>query len=377
MTAQEIRAKFLEYTKEHGHVVIPRSGLVPQNDPTTLFVGSGMQPLLQYFLGATHPSGKKVANSQTCLRVEDVDEVGDNRHTTFFEMLGNWSFGDYFKQEQLAWFFKFLTDDIGLDPNKLYPTCFIGDDSTGITKDTESAEIWQKLFKEKGIDAIIAEIGSEENGYKVGMQSGERIFYYDSSKNWWSRSGIPAEMPVGEPGGPDSEVFYDFGTEHDKKYGEYCHPNCECGRFLEIGNSVFMEFVKQADGTFGELPTKNVDFGGGLERIAAASLDDSDIFKISLIWPVIEHLEKLCGKKYDDNQQAMRVIADHLRAATFLATDGVTEAENESEEQFGDNYFLAAARLERIDQILDQLTEFKRHNPAQDDYTLLDIRYRG
>lgn len=324
MTAQEVRSKFFEYAKGHGHKVIPRTSLVPINDPTTLFVGSGMQPLLHYFLGATHPSGKKVADSQTCLRVEDIDEVGDNRHTTFFEMLGNWSFGDYFKQEQLKWFFDFLVEDIKLDPNKLFATCFIGDDKAGVKKDEKSAHIWQKLFKNKGIEAKIVEIGSGEAGGKIGMQGG-RIFYYDSSKNWWSRSGTPMEMPVGEPGGPDSEVFYEFSeVEHDKKYGEHCHPNCECGRYLEIGNSVFMEFVKQADGNFGELPTKNVDFGGGLERLTAASINNLDIFKISLIWPVMEQLEKLSHKKYDDNAVAMRVIADHLRGAAFLATDGVT-----------------------------------------------------
>jgi alanyl-tRNA synthetase len=324
MTAQEIRAKYLQYAKKHGHKIIPRASLVPENDPTTLFTGSGMQPLVNYFLGQKHPGGKRIANSQTCLRAEDIEEVGDNRHTTFFEMLGNWSFGDYFKQEQLKWFFEFLVDDIGLDLKNLYVTCFIGDKKAGVSKDEESAGIWQELFKFKGIDAKIAEIGSEQDGYKKGMNPGERIFYYDSSKNWWSRSGMPNEMPAGEPGGPDSEVFYDFGTKHDEKYGKHCHPNCECGRFLEIGNSVFMEFVKQANGKFSELPAKNVDFGGGLERIAAAKLGDPDMFKISLIWPVIEKLQDISGKKYQDRQQAMRVIADHLRASVFLAADGVT-----------------------------------------------------
>lgn len=322
MNAKEIRKLFFEYTQKNGHEIIPRALLVPDNDPTTLFTSSGMQPLINYFLGDKHPEGNKIANSQTCLRADDIDEVGDNRHTTFFEMLGNWSFGAYFKQEQLQWLFKFLTDDIGLDANKLFVTCFIGENQANIAKDEESAIIWQKLFNSKNIDNKIVEVGSEDDGYKKGMQGG-RIFYYDASKNWWSRSGMPAEMPVGEPGGPDSEVFYEFDVEHDKKYGEHCHPNCECGRYLEIGNSVFMEFVKKVDGSFGELPNKNVDFGGGLERIAAAKLNDPDVFKISLIWPIIEKLQEISGNNYADHTTAMRVIADHLRAGIFLATDGV------------------------------------------------------
>jgi alanyl-tRNA synthetase len=224
MTAQEIRNAYLEYAKQNGHIVIPRANLVPQNDPTTLFTGSGMQPLITYLLGEQHPSGTRVADSQTCLRAEDIEEVGDNRHTTFFEMLGNWSFGDYFKQEQLPWFFTFLTDIVGLNPNKLYVTTFIGDEEAGVPKDTESAKIWKDLFKNKGIDAATLEIGSEEDGYDKGMQNG-RIFYYDAKKNWWSRAGIPSNMPAGEPGGPDSEVFYEFDfIEHDPKWGKHCHP---------------------------------------------------------------------------------------------------------------------------------------------------------
>src|SRR5690348_17239914 len=172
MTAQEIRSKYLEFFKNQGHIAIPRALLVPQNDPTTLFTGSGMQPLLPYLLGQEHPDGVRLTDSQTCLRAQDIDEVGDNRHTTFFEMLGNWSLGDYFKAEQLPWFWQFLTETVGLDPDKLYVSCFIGDEANNIPKDTESAEIWKKLFEGKGIDAKEVEIGSEENGYHVGMQDG-------------------------------------------------------------------------------------------------------------------------------------------------------------------------------------------------------------
>ena len=323
MDAQEIRQAYLEFFQKQKHVVIPRALLVPQNDPTTLFTGSGMQPLIPYLLGETHQDGQRLTNSQTCLRAQDIDEVGDNRHTTFFEMLGNWSLGDYFKSQQLPWFFEFLTDEVGLDASKLFVTCFIGSKADGIPKDTESAKIWQDLFKKVGVAAKTAEIGSEADGYKRGVKPGERIFYYDASKNWWCRAGKIADMPEGEPGGADSEVFYEFDfVEHNTEYGLNCHPNCDCGRFVEIGNSVFMEYVKTAKG-FEKLPKQNVDFGGGLERIAMAAINSPDVFKISLIWPIIQKLEKLSGKSYDSNTTAMRVIADHLRAATFLAVDGI------------------------------------------------------
>lgn len=329
MTAQEIRQKYLDYFKNQGHAVIARARLVPDNDPTTLFTGSGMQPLLPYLLGEAHPDGLRLTDSQTCLRAQDIDEVGDNRHTTFFEMLGNWSLGDYFKQDQLPWFFKFLTEEVGLDPHRLYVTCFLGDSTNNIPKDTESAGIWKQLFADKGIEAGEVEVGSEANGYQVGTPDGVRIFYYDASKNWWCRAGKISDMPDGEPGGPDSEVFYEFDfIEHDTKYGPKCHPNCDCGRFMEIGNSVFMEYIKQG-GRFEKLPKQNVDFGGGLERIAAAALHSPDIFQISLMKPIIESLEKQSGKSYDTHTESMRVIADHLRAATFLAVDGVTPSNKE------------------------------------------------
>lgn len=330
MTAQEIRKSYLEFMAQRGHAAIPRANLVPQNDPTTLFTGSGMQPLVPYLLGDEHPAGSRLVDSQTCLRAEDIEEVGDNRHTTFFEMLGNWSLGDYFKAEQLPWFWEFLTEVVGLDPKRLYVTCFIGDEANNIPKDKESAAIWDELYAKAGIEAKQADIGSEADGYKRGMKPGERIFFYDAAKNWWSRAGVPDNMPSGEPGGPDSEVFYEFEhIEHDTEWGEHCHPNCDCGRFLEIGNSVFMEYIKQDDGSFEFLPNKNVDFGGGLERIAAVSIDSDDVFKISLMWPVIEKLEVLSSKSYDDHQEAMRVVVDHLRAAVFLAVDGVTPSNNQ------------------------------------------------
>ncbi len=330
MTVNEVRRKYLEFFKTQGHTVIPSASLVPQNDPTTLFTGSGMQPLVPYLLGEPHPKGSRLVNSQKSFRAEDIEEVGDNRHTTFFEMLGNWSLGDYFKQEQLPWFFEFLTQDIGIDPSRLYVTAFIGDEANNVPRDTESAEIWQRLFSEKGIDAEIREVGSEADGYRLGMRGG-RIFYYNAKKNWWSRAGVPENMPPGEPGGPDSEVFYDFGTPHDAKYGPECHPNCDCGRFMEIGNSVFMQYIKQSDGSFQLLPKQNVDFGGGLERITAAKSGDSDVFKTDVFWDVILLLEQFSGKQYSDSRylRSFRVVADHMRAAVLMLGDGVRPSNTE------------------------------------------------
>jgi alanyl-tRNA synthetase len=328
MTAQEIRTAYLDFFETRGHAVIPRALLVPQNDPTTLFTGSGMQPLIPYLLGEPHQDGVRLVDSQTCLRAQDIEEVGDNRHTTFFEMLGNWSLGDYFKQEQLPWFFEFLVGQVGLDPSKLYVTCFIGDTANNIPRDEEAAQIWKKLFSEQGIDAKTVALGSDEDAAKVGMQNG-RVFFYDDANNWWWRGKKIANMPAGEPGGPSSEVFYEFDfVPHNPEYGKHCHPNCDCGRYMEIGNSVFMEYLKTTDG-FSKLPKRNVDFGGGLERIAAAALNSPDVFKISLMQPVIDKMEAISDKKYDSHTESMRVIVDHLRAATFLAVDGVVPSNKE------------------------------------------------
>ena len=330
MNAQQIRNKYLEFYRQRGHAVVQRAPIVLKDDPTTLFTGSGMQPMIRYLLGeAEHPEGVRITDSQTCLRAQDIDDIGDNRHTTFFEMLGNWSLGDYFKDQQIRWMWEFLSREVGLDMNRIYITCYIGDERYNIPKDTEAAEVWAELYAAAGLSNGQADIGSEEAGYKRGIREGERIFYYDGSKNWWSRNGAPETTPIGDPCGPDSEMFYDFGTPHDPSFGEHCHPNCDCGRFMEIGNNVFMAYKKVADGVFEPLEKPNIDHGSGLERIAAAKLGDPDVFKISLMWPIIEKLEELSGKKYEDNLEAMRVIADHLRAATFMAVDGCVPSNKE------------------------------------------------
>ena len=323
MNTQTIRNEYLKFFEERGHAVIKRAPLVLHDDPTTLFTGSGMQPIIPYLLGEPHPEGKRLVDSQTCLRAQDIDDIGDNRHTTFFEMLGNWSMGDYFKKQQIEWMFEFHKDVVGLDLSKLYVTCYIGDDRYGIPKDTEAADVWAGLFAGEGLSSGMQDIGSEEDGYASGMQDGARIFFYDGSKNWWSRNGSPESTPIGDPCGPDTEMFYLFDqVEHDTSFGEFCHPNCDCGRFMEIGNNVFMAYKKVADGKFEALEHPNVDHGSGLERIAAAKLNDPDVYKISLLWPIIEKLQTISGKQYEDNLESMRVIADHLRAATFLAVDG-------------------------------------------------------
>lgn len=308
LTHVELRKKFADFWKKNNHKEIPPIPLVPQNDPTTLFTGSGMQQLVPYLLGEPHPLGKRVFDIQPCIRAQDIDEVGDNRHTTFFEMMGNWSLGDYFKKEQLTWFWKFLTEKIGLPKEKLYVTVFAGDKKNNLTPDEESIKIWKDL-------------GLPEN----------HIAQYGPEKNWWSRAGVPDNMPAGEPGGPDSEVFYEFeNIRHDNKFGDKCHTNCDCGRFMEIGNSVFMQYRKNDDGTFSNLPAMNVDFGGGLERIAAALNNDPDVFKTDLFSKIVSEIERLSGKEYEgENKAKIRIIADHLKGATFLIAGGVIPGNKE------------------------------------------------
>ncbi len=306
MKANDIRKKYIEFFKARGHAEIPSAPLVPENDPTTLFNSSGMQPLVPYLLGQPHPAGKRLVNSQKAVRLQDIDEVGDNSHTTFFEMLGNWSLGDYFKKEQLPWVFEFLTRELDLPEEKLFVSVFEG--TKDVPRDEESATIWKSL----GI-------------------AGERIFYYGVEKNWWSRVGEPEKMPPGEPGGPDSEVFFDFGTEfgfHERSIDRArpCHPNCQCGRFMEIANSVFMQYVKKENGSLAELPNKNVDFGGGLERLTAATEDNPDVFQTDLFTLLYQNIEVLTGKKYgeiDEETRAIRIICDHIKAAVMMSNDGV------------------------------------------------------
>lgn len=308
MTASDVLNKYIKFFENRGHTRIENSSLVPLNDPTTLFTSSGMQPLVPFLLGETHPQGVRLVNAQNCFRAQDIDEIGDNRHTTFFRMLGNWSLGDYFKKEQIPWFFEFLTDELGLPPDKLYVTVFGGNET--IEKDDESKEIWKRLFESKNVS------------------TDSRIFEYGVEKNWWSRSGTPDKMPIGEPGGPDSEVFFDFGTPHNPEFGEKCHVNCDCGRYMEIGNSVFMQYLKTENG-FQNLPKQNVDFGGGLERLVAATENKQDVFETSLFAPIIESISNTTAKEYKKNSREMRIILDHMTASCFIISNGVNPSNKE------------------------------------------------
>ena len=328
----DVREKYLAFFERNGHTRIPSARLVPENDPTTLFTGSGMQPMISYLLGQKHPSGTRITDSQKCFRLNDIDDIGDNRHTTFFEMLGNWSLGDYFKEEQIPWMFEFLTKELGLNPEHLYVTVFAGNADINIPRDDESAALWQKMFASAGIDATVVDNAAQE-----GMQGG-RIFTYDEQKNWWSRAGVPANMPIGEPGGPDTEMFWDFGAEkqlhENSPYKDTaCHVNCDCGRFIEIGNNVFMQYRKTETG-FEPLPQKNVDFGGGLERITAALNNNPDVFQIDVFQPMMSKLQEISGVAYDSSEdatKAYRVILDHVRAATFLIGDGIVPGKKDQE----------------------------------------------
>lgn len=317
MTHTDLRRKFIEFftSPPRNHKEIPSSSLVPENDPTVLFITAGMHPLVPYLMGEPHPLGKRLVDIQKSMRTDDIEEVGDLSHFTFFEMLGNWSLGDYFKKETIEWSFEFLTDKkwLGLDPSKIYVSVFKGDKDAPL--DSESVSIWREVFKKSGINADV----------------GNRIFPYPKAKNWWGPAGQTG------PCGPDTEMFYDTGLPtHDKKiHGEKCHINCNCGRYLEIWNDVFMQYNKKADGTFEELKQQNVDTGMGMERVTAilewlsGKIPTPDPFQTELFREIIFEIEKLSNKTYKDFPKNLRIIADHIRAATFIIGDGVSPSNKE------------------------------------------------
>ncbi|OGC68949.1 hypothetical protein A2415_04070 [candidate division WWE3 bacterium RIFOXYC1_FULL_39_7] len=299
MTTQQILEKYLAFYKNKDHKQVPNVSLIPEGDATLLFVNSGMFPLVPYLSGEPHPLGKRLVNVQrACRFATDLDEVGDRTHTVAFHMIGNWSLGDYFKNEQLPWAYEFLVEVVGLDPHKLIATVFQGD--VDAPKDEEAIRILQDIFKKYGIEA----------------KEGVRIFPRPKEDNWWQRGDA-----VGELGGPDSEVHYYLGEGSP----EGKDPIVNEDEFIEIGNSVFMQYRKTETG-WEELPQKNVDFGGGLERIAMVVQGKNDIFETDSFWPIIEKAQEVTGKKYHENEEitvAMRVLADHMRASVLLAMDGV------------------------------------------------------
>lgn len=285
MRAIEIRNKYLEFFKRHGHAVIPSAPLIPENDPSVLFTTAGMQPLVPYLLGEKHPEGTRLTDFQKCLRTNDIDEVGDNRHLTYFEMLGNWSLGDYFKEESIAMSFEFLTKELGIPVEKLSVTCFAGD------KDCQRDEVTASCWKKAGIPE-------------------DRIYYFGKDDNWWI---------AGEEGpcGPDTEMFYDTGKP---KCSENCNPSCGCGKYVEIWNNVFMEFFKTKDGKYTKLKQHNVDTGLGLERMTMLLQGKETPFDTELFKPVMDKLQELAGE--NDSIESRRIVSEHLRASMMIIQDG-------------------------------------------------------
>ena len=295
LTSNELRSKYLGFFKDRGHAVIPSASLIPENDPTVLFTTAGMHPLVPYLLGEKHPQGTRLTDVQICVRTGDIEEVGDASHCTFFEMLGNWSLGDYFKKEAISWSFEFLTKVLGIPLDRLSVSVFAGDESC--PRDDESADIWASL----GLDR-------------------ERIFFLPKKNNWWGPAGITG------PCGPDTEMFIDTGKP---ACSPNCSPACDCGKYLEIWNNVFMQYFKGQDGKLTPLEKKNVDTGMGLERTLCILNGYKSVYETDLFDFAIKKLEELSGKKYSDGGEdmvAMRIIADHVRTATFMIGDvnGIT-----------------------------------------------------
>lgn len=295
MDAQQMRETYIDFFKARGHAQISSAPLVPENDPTVLFTTAGMHPLVPYLLGERHPAGRRLTDFQKCVRTGDIDEVGDASHLTFFEMLGNWSLGDYFKQDSVRWSYELLTDVLGIPAGSLAVTCFRGEE--GIPRDDETAGIWRSL----------------------GLRD-EQIFFYGREDNWWGPAGQTG------PCGPDTEIFYDDGRP---RCSEGCGPSCHCGKYTEIWNNVFMEYNKQADGSFAPLAQKNVDTGMGLERILRVLNGVETVYDTPLFTGIIGKVEEISGRRYGDSEEdtkAFRVVSDHLRAATFMLGDGVVPA---------------------------------------------------
>lgn len=301
MTANELRTGYVNFFKERGHKEIASASLLPENDPTVLFTTAGMHPLVPYLLGEKHPGGKRLTNVQKCVRTEDIDEVGDDTHCTFFEMLGNWSLGDYSKQESISMSFDFLTHSLHIPLEKLAVTVFEGDELA--PADVEAEEIWKSL----------------------GLESGQ-IFRYGRENNWWGPAGQTG------PCGPDTEIFYDMGGP---KCGPGCGPACQCGKYVEIWNNVFMQFRKEADGTFTELRQKNVDTGMGLERILSILNGKTNVYDTELFLPVMQRLEAILKREGKDiPRRDKRIICEHTRAVTFLLGDPMRISPSNTEQGY-------------------------------------------
>lgn len=301
MKANELRRMYVEFFERNNHKEIRSASLFPDNDPTVLFTTAGMHPLVPYLLGEKHPQGNRLVNIQKCVRTGDIDEVGDDTHLTFFEMLGNWSLGDYFKEASITMSYTFLTEYLKIPVDKLAVTVFEGDSL--VPRDTEAAGIWMQNGLEK-----------------------EQIYFYGRSENWWGPAGKTG------PCGPDTEIFYDIGKE---KCGEDCGPACKCGKYVEIWNNVFMEYNKNEDGTYSELSQKNVDTGMGLERVLTVINGYKNVYETELFQPIVKKIENLTGINYsEENKQTFRIISEHMRAATFILGDPKAIAPSNTEQGY-------------------------------------------
>ncbi len=309
MTAQELRKKFLDFFKSKGHTIIPSASLIPkETDPSVLFTTAGMHPLIPYLLGDDHPGGDKVVNIQKCVRTVDIDEVGDNRHLTFFEMMGNWSFGDYFKKEAIEWSFEFLTGKkwLGLNPKRIYPTVFKGDGD--IPRDKETIKIWEDVFNKAGIKTDVAQEDTV-------VKSNTHIIPLGTEDNFWIASSTG-------PCGPDTEMFYDT-RPGEGGLNDTFENLVNSGRLIEIWNNVFIEFNKTADGEYKKLSQQNVDTGMGLERTLAVINEKETVFETELLQPIFKKIEELSGTKYQEQTTSYQIIGDHIKAATFIIADGI------------------------------------------------------
>lgn len=323
MTPDQLRKSFVDFMKRRGASQVPSASLLPENDSSTLFTGSGMQPMVPYLLGEKHPIGNEITDIQKCLRTVDIEEVGDMSHLTFFEMIGRWEFRadeNNYKKKQIEAIWDWQINELGISPDRLYISVFKGSEELNIERDTEAIQLWSGKFKSVGIEPVI-----EDEPHKYGTSRGGRIFLYSEKENWWSRSGSPYKMPVGEPGGPDSEMFYDFEPDGDI----FDHPASNSERFLEIGNNVFMCYKKE-DAGFVKMKNPNIDYGGGLERVATALSGDRDIYNTAFFLNARQKLVELSGKEYNDDLKSFRIILDHVRAATFLINDGAEPSNSDA-----------------------------------------------
>jgi alanyl-tRNA synthetase len=312
MTANELRSKYLDFFRERGHAPIPSSSLIPEHDPSVLFITAGMHPLVPYLLGEKHPAGRRLVDVQKSIRTTDIDDVGDNRHLTFFEMLGNWSLGDYFKKEAIEWSWEFLTDSkwLGLDPQRIYVSVFMGDENSPI--DEESIGVWQAQFAKAGIKAEVLPFG-----HKIDGNKNIRIFLLPAEDNWWGPAGQTG------PCGPCSEMFYDVEPQKGALQESF-YEEMGSGRIMEIWNDVFMQFNKTSDGRFEKLAQRNVDTGMGLERTISVLNGKIDTFDNELFYPIFKIIRELSGKRYGESPdvtRAMRIIADHIKASAFLLAE--------------------------------------------------------